>query len=215
MVRKKLIHTNEFPYHITARSNNKEFFYLPTRIVWEICCEQLRLAGELYNIKVYQFVLMSNHYHLLVRTPDLNIDKFMHYFQRSVAREINLRANRINHVFGGPYRWSVVQNKSYLSYVIRYIFQNPVRAGIVENFEDYAYSTLHFNFDESDPFELHFNELFPFVGKDYRFLDLHRKFSDNQIDAIRTGLRKGTFLLGNDRATRSQVEFEETVIRRT
>ncbi|OUR96160.1 hypothetical protein A9Q84_07305 [Halobacteriovorax marinus] len=211
MMREELIHTREFPYHITARSNGKEFFSLPTRIVWEICCEHLALASELYNIKVFQFVLMSNHYHLLVRTPDLNIEQFIHYFQRSVAREINLRANRIDRVFEGPFRWSIVENKRHLSYVIRYIFQNPVRAGIVENFEDYAYSTIHFNFDESDPFPLHFNELYPFVGKDYRFLDLHRKFSRGQLAVIRSELRKRTFLMGKDRVPRSYVEISNNI----
>ena len=75
MPRKKIIRTNEFPYHVTARTNNQEWFKLSLDEVWSIFERVLSKVQLRYSIEIYQFVLMSNHYHLLLSTPEANIDK--------------------------------------------------------------------------------------------------------------------------------------------
>ncbi len=143
MPRKHLYRTSEFAYHVTNRSNNKEWFYIPIEECWEIFCYILGKTSAKYGVYLHQLVLMSNHYHLLLSTPDCNIDVAVQYFQSQVARIIQSRANRINHIMGTRYKWTVLDSPYSLAYVYKYICRNPVRAGIAEKVEDYRFSSLY------------------------------------------------------------------------
>lgn len=154
---KPLIRTTEYPYHITARSNNKEFFYIQTAPLWEIFMECMEKTQTEYGCNFHAFILMSNHYHLLISTPNGNIDEVMQYIQREVARRANKTTSRINHFFGGPYKWSLIQDEIYYWNVLKYIFRNPIRAGISTKVEDYEHSSLNlkpknFNWTVTDYF---------------------------------------------------------------
>jgi REP element-mobilizing transposase RayT len=142
MAKKPIQRSSVFPYHLTARSNNQEWFYLPTENVWAIMCQQLFTTTVVYSLKVHAFVLMSNHFHLVASTPEANIDSAMNYFMREVSRSINYRSERKNHVFGGPYKWSLIESPLYYSNVINYVYMNPVQAKICSVPEEYSYSTL-------------------------------------------------------------------------
>ncbi len=143
MPRKKLIITADYPYHVTNRSNNKEFFYLEKQELWEIfmrCLNELRIQ---FKCEIHSFVLMSNHYHLIISTPEGNIGEAMKYLHREVARKANQSANRVNHFFGSRYKWSVIYNENYYWNAVKYIFRNPIRAGICSLVSDYKYSSLN------------------------------------------------------------------------
>src|SRR5581483_5588273 len=103
MARKNLYRSSVHPYHVTARSNNGEWFYIPTLEAWNIFVECAFAISVAYGAKIHAFVLMSNHFHLLVSTPDSNLDDVMQYFLREAGKLINLKAKRINHIFGGRY----------------------------------------------------------------------------------------------------------------
>ncbi|EQC49644.1 transposase IS200-like protein [Bacteriovorax sp. DB6_IX] len=191
MPRKQLIRTNEFPYHIISRVNNKEWFKVPIDEVWEYALSSFRRANELGPISFHAFVLMNNHYHLLVSTPNQDIDYFMRNFNKNLADSIRTRTKRENRVFGGRYTWSIVTNENYLGNVVRYVFQNPVRAKIVERVEDYPFSSLHCESFEKY-FPLKVQSLF-----EYRNTELIESFntsiSEKESDLIRKGLRRGCF----------------------
>lgn len=142
MPRKRLIRTHRYPYHVTTRSNNQEWFYIPMDEVWKYAKAVLFDGAQRYNVKIDAFVLMSNHYHLCIYTPDANIDRFMQFFNKRLGQRISRHASRINRIFGAPYKWSLIQNDHYYSNVIRYIYQNPLRAGLCVRCEDYPYSDL-------------------------------------------------------------------------
>lgn len=144
MPRKRLIRTSEFSYHITIRSNNREWFSLPMDTVWSICLDALKHAHDKHPIRLQAFVLMSNHYHLLCTTPELNIDKFMFEFNRDISREIRQRTKRINRIFGDRYKWSLVKDNTYYQRVLKYIYQNPTKVGLSKICQEYAYSTFHY-----------------------------------------------------------------------
>ena len=143
MPRKKLIRSNSYPYHVTARSNNKEWFYIPIEDVWNYSNELLTTGKKKFNIHVEAFVLMNNHYHLCVKTPDANIDKFMQFFNQNLGKKISRQADRINRIFGAPYKWNLITTEYYYNNVIRYIYQNPIRAELVDRCEKYPFSDLH------------------------------------------------------------------------
>lgn len=142
MPKSKLIRSCEHPYHIVARSNNRERFDLPDATVFSLMSEKLQTISERYNLRVISFLLMPNHFHLLALTPDENIDSAMNYFMREVSRRIGRASGRINHTFGGRYKWCLVNTPQYLAHVYRYVYQNPLRAHLVRTVEEYRFSTL-------------------------------------------------------------------------
>ncbi len=145
MPRPLLIRSTALPYHVRARSNNKEWFYLPIEQIWDIFLDRWEVTTEEYGIHLHAFVLMSNHFHAILSTPNENLDQAMHHLLREVSREINKQASRINHIFGGPYKWSLITTRRYYEHALRYVYQNPIKAEICKRVEEYPYSTIHFH----------------------------------------------------------------------
>lgn len=131
------------PYHVTCRCINREWFNLSMDQVWKIFSHQLYFARHAFNIRIHSFVLMSNHYHLIVSTPQINLSEAMAYFQREVSRDLNREGNRINQTFGSRYRPCLLNTEHYFLNAYKYVYQNPIRAGLVKTAEAYPYSTLH------------------------------------------------------------------------
>lgn len=142
MPRPLLIKTSEYPYHVNARANNKEWFYLEPTKCWKIFCYYLCKAQKKFNIDVHAFLMMNNHIHLLISTPNSNIDKFMHYFMMMTSREIGTQAGRINKIWGSRYYKSLITNEEYYAHALWYIFTNPIEAHITNKVENYNWSTL-------------------------------------------------------------------------
>jgi len=101
----------------------------------------LREIVEDYNVKVSAYCLMSNHYHLLVQTPDSNISRAMRHLNGVYTQ----RYNRIHHfdgqLFRGRYKAILVDAESYLLELVRYIHRNPLEAGLVDNLQEYKWSS--------------------------------------------------------------------------
>lgn len=142
MPRLKAVLQSEFPYNISARCINREWFNIPMDEVWKIFCEELSNTVKKHNLVVHSFVLMSNHFHLIASTPDANISQCMHYFLSRVSRRLNQRGNRINETFAGRHFKCVLQNTSYYLNAYKYNYRNPVSAKLCESVEGYKYSTL-------------------------------------------------------------------------
>lgn len=187
MPRKKLVRTREHVYHITTRSNSKEWFYLPIHECWEICVEALEKSKKKFNIELHAFVLMNNHYHMMVRTPECDIDVFMQFFNKFMSSRINMAIGKVNHVFGTPYKWSIIDNSHYYANAIRYLYQNPVRAGLCLEVESYPYSTL--NKESRKKIKL---------ARNLKKLDskwLNRRYTTKEKESIRIGLKRTKFFV--------------------
>lgn len=161
MPRKNLIRTSHFPYHITIRSNNREWFQLELSNVWKICLESIQYALKKHPVNIQAFVLMSNHYHLQVWTPKCDIDRFMFYLNSSISEKIRSRTNRINRIFGDRYKWCIITSEEYYQTVLKYLYQNPLRANLCNRCENYPYSTLNYVKNQR---VLPFNLYQPFFG---------------------------------------------------
>lgn len=85
MPRARAILQSEFPYHVTARCINREWFNVPMDKVWKIFCEELTRSHDVHNLQIHSFVLMSNHFHLIASTPEANISQAMHQFSIEVV----------------------------------------------------------------------------------------------------------------------------------
>lgn len=142
MPRLKQIYTADFPYHISARCHNKEWFDLPIEEVWEIMSNYLFFIHRAYQAEIHAFVLMGNHFHLIIRFPENNMSEAMNYFMRETSRVISRDAGRINQTYGSRYFRSVIQKPRYLEHVYKYLYRNPVEAALCKKVEDYPYSTM-------------------------------------------------------------------------
>jgi len=98
----------------------------------------------MYNVDVHHIIFMSNHMHILATPNEDNLGQAMSYFLTNVSKFLNFKLKRKNHIFGQRYRATIIENSRHFMNAIRYIYQNPVRAGIVKKVEDYPYSSLGF-----------------------------------------------------------------------
>ena len=142
MPREYTVLQNEFPYHITGRCINKEWFNLPMGTVWKVFSEELYMTCIIHNLKVHSFVLMSNHYHLIAHTPDKNLSKCMQRFLLNTSLRLTKLGNRINQTFAGRYFKTIIQQPNYYLNCYKYVYRNPIEAGLSEKAELYPYSTL-------------------------------------------------------------------------
>lgn len=133
-----------YPYHVTTRSNDRKWFEVPIEEVWLIALRALRDAHDKQPVELISFVLMSNHYHMILRTPQANIDKFMHEFNSRFSKGIRAENKNRNRIWGGRYHWCLIKSTHYFANCYRYVYQNPVRAEVVSQAENYPYSTLHY-----------------------------------------------------------------------
>jgi len=84
---------------------------------------------------------MSNHYHLLIETPDGNLSQGMRQLNGVYTQNFNRNHNRVGHVFQGRYKAIIVQKDSYFLELSRYIVLNPVRARMVHSVKDWPWSS--------------------------------------------------------------------------
>jgi putative transposase len=143
MTRKKHLIQSEYPYHVTARTHAGSVFRTSLPLTWEIMSDYLYLISHQFNLQVHAFVLMSNHFHLLVTTPDANLSAAMNYFMRETSKEINRFSGCENQNYGNRYFRCMIADPFYFDHVYKYVYRNPVEAGVVEKCEQYRFSTLH------------------------------------------------------------------------
>ena len=129
-------------YHVTSRGNERRKIYY-AKSDYEKFKNYLRGAQVKLGFFLHSYVFMTNHYHLLIETPEGNLNKLMHYINGSYTNYLNRRRKRSGHLFQGRYKAILIERDSYLLELSRYIHLNPVRAGIVEKPEAYEYSSYN------------------------------------------------------------------------
>lgn len=204
MPRINLIRTNEFPYHITCRSNLKIWYSIPMQEVWEIAMVSFSQALSKYPANIHAFVLMNNHYHLVIDTPHSNIDKFMYEFNKMFSKKLRQRTNLVNKMFGSRYRWSLIYENIHYLHVLKYVFRNPVKANISNLVEEYPYSSLYLkNYLNYLPFTLS-----PYINT-HRFLTwFNVAHTEEQNNSLKKGLQKTSFNYSGSRHIRKSPEFD-------
>jgi REP element-mobilizing transposase RayT len=167
--------------------------------VWEIFCEELNRVHEEHELQIHSFVLMTNHFHLIASTPGANVSQCMQRFMHRTSRRLTRAGNRINETFAGRHHKSVLGSYWYYLNAYKYVYQNPVRAGLVERAELYPYSTL-FHLVSEEPMMLKLLED-PMLKGDTRgtLAWINKKPAADKVTAMRSGLRKAHFTPGEDR----------------
>lgn len=127
-------------YHIMQRGVRKDSIFILENDFFRFL-QLLKKAAEDFHCIIHAYCLMTNHYHLLLETSDQEIWKFMKGFPQRYAYYYNKQYNFQGHLFEGRYRSCLVTDDAYFLQTGRYIHLNPVKARIVENPQDYKWSS--------------------------------------------------------------------------
>ncbi|MBU2392325.1 MAG: transposase [Gammaproteobacteria bacterium] len=130
-------------YHVTSRGNERKAIYLE-EADFQRFLETVAQVCERYNWVIHAYCLMTNHYHLLVETPDANLSLGMRQLNGVYTQLFNRAHKRVGHLFQGRYKAILVQKDSYLLEVSRYIVLNPVRAAMVDHCIEWPWSSYGF-----------------------------------------------------------------------
>ncbi len=135
----------EYPgawYHVMNRGRRREEIF-QSRNDYETFIKVLQEASDNWNLKISAYSLMSNHYHLLVHTPDGNLSRCMRHVNGVYTQRFNRNHKTDGQLFRGRYKAVLIEADNHLPEVLRYIHRNPLRAGIVNRLHDFVWSSHH------------------------------------------------------------------------
>ena len=136
-------------HHVMMRGiNHQDIFYDEEdyfQFINTLARMQIRYDDEGHpcgtNFTLYAYCLMSNHVHLLIREREDNIGEAVKRISSSYVFYYNRKYSRDGHLFKERFRSEPVNDMAYFTILLRYIHQNPVKAGIVDNVSAYPYSS--------------------------------------------------------------------------
>jgi len=143
MGRKKRVEYKNGIFHVIQRGNNREFIFGADADI-DYLIGQLSILSRDMGYGLYGYVIMGNHYHLIVQIRAATLKSVMHRINLRYSKYFNRKYERTGHVFEGRYRAIPVMEEGYLLSLLRYIHQNPVKAGICKSVEEYSWSSDRF-----------------------------------------------------------------------
>ncbi len=132
----------EYPgalWHVTSRGNER-------RSIFRNDADRARFldllsdAVDRFAWRLHAYVLMGNHYHLLLETPEPNLSRGMHRVNAVYSQGFNKHHERVGHLLQGRFKAILVEREPHLLELVRYVVLNPVRAGLVARAGDWPWS---------------------------------------------------------------------------
>ena len=204
-------------YHVIARGNEQRDVFRSDSDR-ELYLRRLAHYRDRFRFHLYAYCLMSNHVHLALETGPVHLSRIVLALHGSYAQAFNQRHGRVGHLFQGRYKAFLVQKTSYLLALLRYIHQNPVKAGLVIEPQHYRWSSDRFYRGTPAPDWLDARGLLQLLGADpgraarrYRaFMSSHRSESYEDLLAVAHVVK------GDEQFARTALEtVTETVRHRT
>jgi len=127
-------------YHVVLRGNNKQTIFEDEQDneMFLVTLEQYKKQS---GYKLFAYCLMGNHIHLLMKTEKENLGQIFQRIGASYVYWYNRKYDRTGHLFQARFKSEVVETDNYLFAVLRYIHQNPLKAGMIMKLEDYIWSS--------------------------------------------------------------------------
>jgi putative transposase len=133
----------EFPgavWHVTSRGNEQRPIFRDDHDRRGFLDNLARVVDR-FRWRLHAFVLMSNHYHLLLETPEPTLSRGMRELNGVYTQRFNRRHRRVGHLLQGRFKAILVEKEAHLLELTRYVVLNPVRAGMVTRPERYRWSS--------------------------------------------------------------------------
>ena len=144
MPRKKREFIENGFYHIMTRGNDKRQIFFEERD-YRYFILLLKKYLKKYNIKMYNFAIMPNHFHLLISAEKkIELANYMKCVNLSYGTYFRKKYMSVGYLYQGRYKSIIVENNKYLLECARYIEYNPVKAGLIEKVEEYRWSSIRY-----------------------------------------------------------------------
>jgi putative transposase len=195
-----------YPHHVVQRGHNRQTIFAETADYGRYL-ETLREFKAEYGVKVYAYCLMTNHVHMLLAPQEpTGIGKLMKRLAGRQTRHHNRLEGRSGTLWEGRYKSSLVQREDYLMACCRYIELNPVRARMLANPEEYAWSSCRIRLGQDGANWLDHDPCYLALGvseaeRRHRYREfLRAAIPSGEWELIREALQRGQ-LTGNARFT--------------
>ncbi len=127
-------------YHVMNRGRRSESIF-SDKYDYSTFVDLLIDISEMWRVHVAAYCLMTNHYHILLQTPEGNLSRCMRHLNSVYTQRYNRRHGYDGQLFRGRYQSILVSDDAYLLKLVRYIHNNPKKAGLVEDIKDYNWSS--------------------------------------------------------------------------
>jgi putative transposase len=163
-------------YHIMLRGINKQDIFEDDEDIQRLL-ETIKYYKEVSKYEVNGYCVMNNHIHLLIKETEEPISLAMKRICGSYVYWYNKKYSRCGHLFQDRYKSEIVENEGYLLTVLRYIHQNPLKAGLVKNTYEYKWSS--YNEYLGKPVMVDTESVMEFFSKDKEVaIDLFEKYTN-------------------------------------
>ena len=127
-------------FHVITQGINKSYIFDKAEDVKYYIKIMYKLM-EKQKIKIIAYCIMNNHAHMLLETEDIKeLSKYMQRLNTNYAKYYNTKYNRVGYVFRDRFKSEGIYSEDHLYNCIRYIYNNPVKAGICNKESEYPYS---------------------------------------------------------------------------
>lgn len=188
-------------YHVIQRGIEKRDIFISDEDK-EKFLSYFDFARSGYGAIIHTYVLMNNHYHIILETPRGNMSKIMHYINSSYAAYYNAKRKRVGPLYQGRYKAILIEKDAYLNHLSGYIHLNPVRAHIVKDPKEYRWSSYNcFTSLKNNPPEwLNISFILSMFDNDIlKAKKLYKDFVMDDINSHKSILKENTikgFILG-------------------
>ena len=169
-------------FHVITQGINKSYIFEKAEDIKYYIKIMYHLTKE-QKIKIVGYCIMNNHAHMLIKAEEIKeLSKYMQRLNTKYGKYYNKKYSRVGYVFRDRYRAEGIYTEEYLYNCLKYIYNNPVKAGICKKAEDYPYS----NYKRIDK-EL--NENYTFIDVDDNDEDIGEKIiknflKENEIELV-------------------------------
>lgn len=169
--------------------------------------DRLFFTKHAFDLRIHSFVLMQNHFHMIVRAPNGNLSAAMAHFLKETSLELTKSADRINGTWKNRFTRTALSEYHHYMCAYKYVYRNPVEVGASTFTEEYPFSTLNGL--------LGFSKLIVPVEHDTLLFEhnleksliwLNSKTEKEQWEGIRKALRKKEFKLPKENGYLSPLE---------
>jgi putative transposase len=181
-------------YHVLSRGNEKREIFRDDRDYLKFL-DTLATMVERFKLEIHAYVLMKNHYHLLIRTKEANLSRAIQWLGVSYSVWFNRRHQRSGHLFQGRFKSFLIENEQYLTAMCHYIHGNPLRAGLTKRLSDYRWSSYQVYADKNHHLPWLTTDLVIGMhgGSRKRFVKEQQLYFQKDTDLLRD-LRHGLYL---------------------
>lgn len=193
MPRQPRIAIGDTIYHVINRANGRATIFKNEKdyVHFEQLLEE---AKELLDMRILAYCIMPNHWHLvLYPRTDTDMSVFMHWLTTTHVRHHRIATKSIGggHLYQGTYKSFPVEKSEYLTTLLRYVEQNPLRAKLVKRAEDWKHSSLYRRTKGTSKQKKLLAKLPVDLPQQY-LKEVNTIYNEDALEEIRHSVRRGT-----------------------